>query len=77
MIDGINLNEIACEDPWPPVNDCGIIVDGVEGFTNTQMFSVLDASVRSPADFTNDLILNHLGATPNTTQQVLDLFDSY
>jgi len=77
LIDGINLNEIACEDPWPPVNDCGIIVDGVEGFTNTQMFSVLDASVRSPADFTNDLILNHLGATPNTTQQVLDLFDSY
>lgn len=56
---------------------CTIITDNVNGFTNAQMFSSLNANMFTFSQYQNDLINNHLNATSNTVGQVNDLFNSY
>ncbi|MCO6489472.1 MAG: hypothetical protein J5I98_13690 [Phaeodactylibacter sp.] len=62
---------LACED-----NDgtsCGPILDNVAGFTNAQLFSVLDAATSTPEEYRIRIINDLLGIPA----QVNDLFNSY
>ena len=56
---------------------CVIINDNVNGFTNTQMFSSLDANTTTYNQYRDSLVNNHLGSTTNTVMEVDDLFNSY
>ncbi len=58
-------------------NCTNIIADNVTGFTNAQMFSVLDENTRTIDTYQQNLINNHLGNTPNNQNQVNALFNSY
>lgn len=76
LVDEIDPFEEGCDGKWA-IQPCGNINDQVSGFTNAQMFSLLDGSVDSPDDFTTKLISIFLSQTQNTPQQVNDLFESY
>jgi len=79
----IDVND-ACDrdqlDRCPPLGGgicCGPISDFVNGFTLSQMFSLLNSSTNSPSEFVSKLKTQFLNQTNNTAQQVDDLFLSY
>ena len=76
LIDGINTNETAGDGFWGNQNQ-GTIVDNVQGLTNAQLFSLLNANVTSPSDFTNALINAGFVTGSNATQNINNLFNSY
>ncbi|MGB0177945.1 MAG: hypothetical protein ACPF9D_12320, partial [Owenweeksia sp.] len=53
------------------------IVDNVEGFTYEQMYFSLGNGTLTLQQYQDNLINNYLGLTPNTINQVNDLFNSY
>jgi len=76
LIDGVNLNEIANEyDNLSSNNE--IIVDGISGISNQQMFSLLDATVTSPNIFTTKLKNSGYLTGANSAIKVDQLFNSY
>ena len=62
---------LACEDSAPA--SCGPILDNVTGFTNAQLFSVLDENTATPEDY-RVRIINELLGNP---VQINGLFNSY
>lgn len=64
-------NEYAC-DISP--NSCGNIDDAVSGFSNSEMFNLLNNDTKSVTEFKNKLIQNKSSLIQ---QQVNDLFDDY
>ena len=77
--DANNLDFDVCDrnGPASPPACGGVVVDGVSGFTNGQLFSILLPIVVNMEIYRLLLINQLLGNTPNTLQQVNDLFDSY
>lgn len=55
-------------------SSCGLISDAVSGFSNSQMFGLLDKTIKTPLNFKDKLIQ---GAPSALQTQVNDLFNSY
>ena len=53
------------------------INDNVQDFTYNQMFYSLGSGTLTLQQYRDNLVNNHLGSTPNTVNQVDDLFNSY
>ena len=74
--DGVNITETATDKDWLNGNS-DIIIDGVSGLSNNQLFSLLNSSINSPSDFNTALINSGYLTGANTSQKVNDLFNSY
>lgn len=75
LIDNVNDPNLACDRPENGVSGaCGLINDAASGFTNSQMFNILDGNTRSPVTFRNRLIT---GSPPALITAVNNLFNSY
>ncbi len=58
LIDGVDLTEVA--NDFSDLSDSDeIIVDGISGITNQQMFSLLNPNITSIIDFNNALISSY------------------
>ncbi len=76
MIDGVDLTEVA--NDFSDLSDSDeIIVDGISGITNQQMFSLLNPNITSIIDFNNALISSGYLQGSNTQSALNNLFSSY
>jgi len=59
------------------IPNCTTMIDNVDGFTISQLFSSLNSDVKNPGQYFDELIDNHLGSTTNTQAEVGQLFLNY
>ena len=74
--DGVNITETATDKDWLNGNS-DIIIDGVSGLSNNQLFSLLNSNIKSPSDFNTALINSGFIQAPNNQVDITNLFNSY
>jgi hypothetical protein len=76
LIDGINTTEQAGDGYWGNYN-IGTVNDNVIGLSNAQLFNLLNTSTTSPSSFIQKVKTSGIIQSPNTTNDVDNLFNSY